>query len=163
MNKIIIMGRLGKDPEQKTTQSGKTVASMSVATSETWKDNEGNKQEKTQWHRVICWEGTAHAASYLSKGQQVLIEGKMTYRQYEADGMTKNIAEILAERIHFISDGSRSRDAGQHQQQQMPQTQRSPQKQQGWQQPQQPQQPQPKTGYQQGPQGAYPDDDDIPF
>lgn len=163
MNKIIIMGRLGKDPEQKTTQSGKTVASMSVATSETWKDNEGNKQERTQWHRVICWDGAARAASYLSKGQQVLVEGKMTYRQYEADGVTKNIAEIVAERIHFISDGSR-KDAGQPKQQTMPQTQKPPLQRGGWQQPQQQQQQQQQQqGYQQGPQGGYPDDDDIPF
>lgn len=96
VNKVIILGNLGQDPECKKTSGGKSVATLSVATSEKWKDKEGNKQEQTQWHRVVLWEGLADIAEkYLGKGSKVYIEGKLVHRSYEKDGEKKYLSEIV--------------------------------------------------------------------
>jgi single-strand DNA-binding protein len=75
MNKVIIVGRLGSDPDLKYTASGTAIVNMSVATSDVWKDKDGNKQESTEWHRVTVWDKQAeHCNMYLRKGSQVLVD-----------------------------------------------------------------------------------------
>ncbi|MBD3300639.1 MAG: single-stranded DNA-binding protein [Candidatus Moranbacteria bacterium] len=97
VNKVILVGRLTKDPEAKTTPSGKSVTSMSVATSTNWKDESGNKQEKTEFHDVVLWGKVAEiAGQYLVKGQEVYIEGKLETRNWEGkDGVKRYRTEVV--------------------------------------------------------------------
>lgn len=84
LNKVQLIGNLGRDPEARTTPSGKAVTTFSVATSRAWKDQDGKRQEKTEWHDVICWGRTAEvAAKYLVKGKLVYVEGRMETRSWE--------------------------------------------------------------------------------
>ena len=87
VNKVIIIGHLGRDPEMKYTPSGVPVANFSIATSETWKDkNTGEKQEKTEWHRIVAWNRLAEiCGEYLKKGSQVYLEGKLQTRSWDKD------------------------------------------------------------------------------
>lgn len=97
VNKAIIVGRLGNDPEIKDTRNGGQIANLSVATSETWKDKSGEKQERTEWHRVVIFnENLAKlAGQYLGKGDQVYLEGTIRTRKYEKDGVEKYTTEIV--------------------------------------------------------------------
>ena len=138
VNKAIIIGNLGKDPELQYTQSGVPVCKFSVATSENWKDkNTGEKKEKTTWHNIVLFAGLADiAAKYLNKWAKVYIEGKIDNRSYEKDGITKYISEVIAEKMTMLG-GGQSRDNNQ------------------------------SHGYQQPDYGSYPppagEDDDLPF
>ena len=98
INKVILVGNLGKDPEVRTIQSGAQVAKFSLATSESYTNKEGQKIENTEWHNVVLWRGLATIAEkYLKKGNKVYIEGKIRYRQYEdKNGVKKYITEIEA-------------------------------------------------------------------
>lgn len=104
LNKAIIMGNLGRDVELKYTPSGKAVANFSIATSESWKDKSGQKQEKTQWHNIVAWGSQAeHCDHYLAKGSQVLIEGRIETRSWDdKDGNKKYTTEIIANNVQFI-------------------------------------------------------------
>ena len=104
VNSVHLVGRLGGDPELRYTPNGNAVASFSVATSEKYKDKEGNQQEKTEWHRVIVWNKPAEAChEYLRKGSLVFVGGKITYRSYDdKDGVKHNITEIVANRVRFL-------------------------------------------------------------
>lgn len=103
MNKIIILGNLGKDPEIRTLSSGQKVASFSVATVEKWKDKDGNKKEATDWHNVEAWGAiTDVIEKYLKKGSKVYIEGKMKYQEYEKDGQKRTIAKIQMEKLEML-------------------------------------------------------------
>ena len=104
LNKIMLLGRLGKDPELKYTPSGAAVCTFSVATSETWMDKSGQKQEKTEWHRVVVWGKRAETCNqYLAKGRQVFIEGKLQTRSWDGtDGQKKFMTEINALSVQFI-------------------------------------------------------------
>lgn len=104
VNKAIIVGNLGADPEMKDAKNGKKICTMSVATSESWTDNSGQKQEKTEWHRVVFFNKTAEiCGQYLSKGSQVYIEGRIQYRQYQAeDGTTRYSTEIMGDKMQMI-------------------------------------------------------------
>ena len=97
VNKAIIIGRLGNDPDIKDTRNGGQIANLSIATSETWKDKSGEKQERTEWHRVVIFnENLAKlAGQYLSKGDQVYLEGSIRTRKYEKDGVEKYTTEIV--------------------------------------------------------------------
>lgn len=97
VNKAIIVGRLTKDPEVRTTTSGKSVTSLSVATSTTWKDQTGNRQEKTEFHDVVLWGKVAEiAGQYLIKGQEVYLEGRIETRNWEGkDGIKRYKTEIV--------------------------------------------------------------------
>lgn len=97
INKAIIVGRLGKDPELRTTQSGAPVCSFSVATSEQWRAKDGTKQEKTEWHNIVVFnENLAKLASqYLRKGSRVYIEGPIRTRKWEKDGVDRYSTEIV--------------------------------------------------------------------
>jgi len=98
VNKAIIVGHLGKDPELKYTQSGTPVANFSIATNENWVDKSGNKQERTEWHRIVVWGKLAEiCGEYLSKGKQVYIEGRLRTRSWQdRDGHTRYTTEITA-------------------------------------------------------------------
>ena len=97
LNKTTLIGNLGRDPEVRTTQGGKQIVTLSVATSESWKDNNGNRVEKTEWHRVVVWnEGLGKIAEqYLAKGSKVYVEGKLVTNKYAGnDGVERYSTEI---------------------------------------------------------------------
>ncbi len=112
VNKVILVGRLGKDPELRYTPSGVPVATFSLATSEHYKDRDGNKQEKTEWHNIVVWRGLAEVCSkYLSKGKQVYLEGKIATRSYDdSDGNKRYITEIVVDQMQML--GSREEGQG---------------------------------------------------
>lgn len=107
INKVIIVGRLGADPEMKAVGQGTNVTRLSVATSENWTDKNGQKQERTEWHRVTVWGKTAeHCAKYLSKGSQVYVEGRLQTRSWEDNGQKKYSTEIVAQTVQFLGGGA---------------------------------------------------------
>jgi single-strand DNA-binding protein len=113
VNKAILIGNLGRDPELRTTPSGQTVVSFSVATSESFNDRSGARQERTDWHNIVVWGKLAELCSqYLRKGRSVYIEGRISYSQYEAkDGSGKRYrTEIVAQRVQFL--GARGAGGG---------------------------------------------------
>lgn len=147
VNSVTILGNLGQDPEVKVLGNGNSVANISVATSETWKDKTtGQPQEKTQWHRIVVFGKLAEiCGQYLRKGSKAYFVGKLQTRDYEKDGVKRYVTEIIVDsftgQMQMLSDRGEHTVAPQHQQQQ--QQQQAPQQQQ--QQQQQPQQ----GGYQQ--------------
>ena len=104
LNKAILIGNLGSDPEIRTTGSGSKVAQFSIATSRRWTNNAGEQQEKTEWHRIVAWSKLADIVErYVKKGQQVYIEGEIQYRSYEdKDGVTKYATEINARELMML-------------------------------------------------------------
>ena len=116
VNKVIIVGRLGKDPEVRTIGNGGTVAQLTVATSENWVDKEGAKQERTEWHRVVAWGKLADiCGKHLSKGRQVYVEGRLQTRSWEdQQGVKKYSTEIVASTVQFLgAAGERSENTSQ--------------------------------------------------
>lgn len=111
VNKVTLVGRLGGDPELKQVNT-QSVATFSVATSETWKDKQGQKQEKVSWHRVVVWGGQAdNAAKYLKKGRQVYVEGRIEYRVWDKQEGGKGYAtDILASNIQYLGDSGGGKD-----------------------------------------------------
>lgn len=106
VNKVILIGNLGADPELKYTPANVPVCNLNVATNETWKDKAGEKQEKTEWHRVTAWRELAELCSkYLTKGRSVYIEGKLSTREWEKDGVKRYSTDIVADRVVFLGDG----------------------------------------------------------
>ena len=105
VNKVILVGRLGKDPETRHLESGAAVANFSVATSETYKDrNTGEKKEVTEWHNVVLWRGLAEVAEkYLHKGDMVYVEGKLRTRSWEKDGVTRYTTEVVGDNMTMLS------------------------------------------------------------
>jgi len=108
LNKAMIIGRLGADPEIRHTADGIAVATFNVATSEVRKDRNGNKQEKTEWHRIVAWRRLAEiAGEYLKKGRLVFVEGKIQSREYEGrDGIKRRTFEIVADNMKMLGGGS---------------------------------------------------------
>lgn len=104
LNKVMLIGNLGADPEIRSTNSGTRVATLSVATSRSWTGAQGDQQEKTEWHRVIAWERLAEIVErYLKKGDRVYIEGRIEYRQWEGkDGQTRYTTEIRAREMIML-------------------------------------------------------------
>jgi single-strand DNA-binding protein len=104
VNKAILIGNLGADPEVRTTSGGSRVATLSVATNRRWTDKSGATQEKTEWHRVVAWSALAEIAEkYLRKGDRVYIEGRIEYRQWQGqDGQTKYTTEINAREMVML-------------------------------------------------------------
>lgn len=105
VNKVILVGRLTRDPEVKTTPSGQTVATIGIATGRTWTDKQGQKQEKTEFHNVIMWGRTAEVAGqYLVKGQEIFVEGRLESRRYTGkDGVERKVTDIVTESFQFGS------------------------------------------------------------
>ena len=103
VNKVILVGNLGADPEMKNFDSGTVMARISLATTLVYRDRDQNKQERTEWHRVILWQKLAEIAEkYLKKGDQVYIEGSLRTRSYEQDGQTKYITEIRGDNMTML-------------------------------------------------------------
>ena len=104
VNKVILVGRIGRDPEVRYTQSGQPVASLSVATDESYKDKQGNKVEATEWHNVTAWGKTAEfVGSYLGKGRLVYVEGKLKTEKYtDQRGVEKYTTKIVADRVQGL-------------------------------------------------------------
>lgn len=108
LNKAMIIGNLGSDPELRYTQSGQPVANFNIATNERWTDKSGAQQERTEWHKVVVWGKQAeNCDKYLSKGRQVFVEGRIQTRDWEdRDGNKRYTTEIVAQTVQFLSGGS---------------------------------------------------------
>jgi len=166
VNKVILVGTCGRDPEIRYLPNGTAVANVSLATSESWNDRQtGQKVEKTEWHRVVLFGKVAEiAGEYLRKGSQCYIEGKLKTREWEQDGIKRYATEVnvdIGGTLQLLGGRPDNQGGGQYQQQRPPQQQR-----------QQHQQPRQQYNYnandnygQQSQQSAPPDnfDDDIPF
>lgn len=145
VNKVILVGRLGKDPETRYMPNGDAVTNITLATSETWKDKNGEKQEKTEWHRITFYRKLAEiAGQYLKKGSMAYVEGRLETRKWtDKEGVEKYTTEIIANEMQMLSSKSSSDNSAQQQESQQSQPAR---------------QAQPSTG------GGFDDmDDDIPF
>jgi single-strand DNA-binding protein len=114
VNKVILIGNLGKDPELRYTPGGQPVASFSVATTERWTDKNGQRQDRTEWHNIVVWGKLAELTNqYLKKGRPVYIEGRITSRSWDdRDGNKKYRTEIVANQIQFLSGGPGPAAAG---------------------------------------------------
>ena len=113
LNKALLIGNLGSDPEIRTIPSGARVAQFSLATSRRWNDKNGQSQEKTEWHRVVVWDKLVDIVEqYVKKGDRIYVEGEIEYRQYEKDGVTKYSTEIRAREVLLLGgkgDGAAQR------------------------------------------------------
>ena len=107
VNKAIIVGNLGRDPEVRFTADGRAVARFSVATTERWTDQQGQRQERTEWHNIVVWGKQAETCGqYLSKGRQVFVEGSIRTRNYDdKTGQKRYITEIVARDVRFLGGG----------------------------------------------------------
>lgn len=166
VNRVLLIGNLGRDPELKYFDDGSAVCNFSIATSRTWKNRDGEKQEETEWHRIAVFAKLAEVCGeYLKKGRTVYIEGRLRTRQYEKDGVTHYTTEIVAEEVKFLGgrrddeggdDGGQQRNSGGYGQQRGGYGQQRQQQQRPA--PQQRQQSAPKSNT-----GFDDMDDDIPF
>ena len=140
VNKVILVGNLGRDPEVRTTPSGQPVASFSLATNRRWRDRDGNRQEQTEWHDIVCWGRQAEVAGqYLTKGKQIYVEGRLQTRSWEdrQSGEKKYRTEVICDNFQMLgSRGSGGFEGGGDSRQ---------------------------PGPSQSPPPAAPADDDIPF
>jgi len=114
VNKVILVGNLGADPEQRFTPNGQGVCEFRLATNESWVDKSGQKQERTEWHRVVVWGKRGEVcAKYLSKGRQVYVEGRLRTRSWEdKDGNKRWMTEVIANDVQFLSGGGDRGDRG---------------------------------------------------
>lgn len=108
VNKVLLIGRLGNNPEIRYTPSGAAVANFNIATNESWNDKNGQKQERTEWHRIVVWGKLAQlCGEYLAKGRQVYIEGRLQTRQWQdKEGQTKYTTEVIANTVQFLGAGN---------------------------------------------------------
>ncbi len=112
VNKVIIVGRLGQDPEMKAVGQGATVTRLNVATSENWMGKDGQKQERTEWHRIVVWGKLAEiCGKYLAKGRQVYVEGRLQTRSWEDNGQKKYSTEIVANTVQFLGSADNQTSA----------------------------------------------------
>ena len=107
VNKVILVGNLGRDAELRYTPGGSPVATLNLATTEVWNDKSGQRQEKTEWHRVVLWGKTAESLNeYLTKGKQIYVEGRLQTRQWDdKDGNKRYTTEIRGDRIVLLGGG----------------------------------------------------------
>ena len=113
VNKVILIGNLGRDPEVRSTPSGQPVANFTLATSRRWRDKNGQKQEQTEWHQVVVWGKQAEiAGQYLTKGKQVFVEGRLETRSWEKDGQKHYRTEVICDQFTMLGGGTRSDGAG---------------------------------------------------
>jgi single-strand DNA-binding protein len=149
VNKVILVGNLGADPELKYTPSNRPVCNLSVATNEVWKDKAGQKQERVEWHRVNVWGDQAeHCSKYLAKGRMVYVEGRIQTRSWDdKEGKKRYTTEVVADRVVFLGgQGPGAEGAG-----------GGGAKKRGWGEESQ------TPAAADGPSGPPPSDDDIPF
>jgi len=114
MNKVMLIGQLGGNPESRFSQSGAAVTNMSLATNEVYKDKSGNQQKQTEWHRIVCFGRLAEICrDHLVKGRQVYIEGRIQTRKWEdKEGNTRHTTEIVAMQVKFLGRKSQEASAG---------------------------------------------------
>lgn len=107
VNKVILVGNLGKDPEMRYLENDRTKASFTLATNDSYKNKDGERVTTTEWHNVVVWSSLAKVAEqYLQKGKQVYIEGKLTHRSYvDKEGQTKYITEVVAQNLVLLGGG----------------------------------------------------------
>ena len=106
VNKVILVGNLGADPELKYTPSNRPLCNLRIATTDVFKDKSGQRQEKTEWHRVTVWGDTAENCNkYLSKGRSVYVEGRLQTRSYDKDGQKHYATDVVADRVVFLGSG----------------------------------------------------------
>jgi len=108
VNKVILVGNLGSDPEVKYTPSGAAVANFNIATNENWTSKDGKKEERTEWHRIVVWNKLAElCGEYLAKGRTVYVEGRLQTREWnDKDGNKRYTTEIVAQTIQFLGCGA---------------------------------------------------------
>jgi len=108
VNKVILVGNLGSDPEVKYTPSGAAVANFNIATNENWTSKDGKKEERTEWHRIVVWNKLAElCGEYLAKGRTVYVEGRLQTREWnDKDGNKRYTTEIVAQTIQFLGGGA---------------------------------------------------------
>lgn len=113
VNKVILIGNLGADPEKRVTGTGQSVTNFNIATTDRWTDKGGQKQERTEWHRIVVWGAQAeNCAQYLAKGRQVYIEGRLQTRQWDdKEGNKRYTTEVVAQRVQFLG-GPRGSEGG---------------------------------------------------
>jgi single-strand DNA-binding protein len=113
VNKVILIGNLGRDPELRYTQTGQPVANFTVATNENWTGRDGKREERTEWHRVVAWGKTAElCAQYLSKGRTVYLEGRIQTREWEdKEGQKRQTTEVVAQTVQFLGSPGGQRGA----------------------------------------------------
>ncbi|MBI5464294.1 MAG: single-stranded DNA-binding protein [Ignavibacteriales bacterium] len=114
VNKVTLIGNLGKDPELRYTSAGVAVASFTLATNESWKDQDGAIQEKTQWHNLVAWRKLAEIiGEYLKKGSKIYVEGRLQYRSYDdKNGVKRYVTEIVVDEMLMLDSKGSSADAG---------------------------------------------------
>ena len=118
VNKVILIGNLGRDPELRYTQGGQAVANFTLATNERFSSKDGEKQERTEWHRIVAWGRTGElCAQYLSKGRSVYLEGRLQTREWEdKEGQKRRTTEVVANTVQFLGapkgGGGAGREAG---------------------------------------------------
>ena len=106
VNKVILVGNLGADPELKYTPSSRPLCNLRIATTDVFKDKSGQRQERTEWHRVTVWGDTAENCNkYLSKGRSVYVEGRLQTRSYDKEGQKHYATDIVADRVVFLGSG----------------------------------------------------------
>ncbi|HOW08774.1 MAG TPA: single-stranded DNA-binding protein [Bacteroidales bacterium] len=106
-NRVYLIGNLGQNPEMKNLENGKKLARFTLATTEEFKNSDGQKVKETTWHNIVAWNGTADlAGKYLRKGRQVAVEGRLVYRSYEdKNGATKYVTEVVINELLFLQSG----------------------------------------------------------
>lgn len=116
VNKVILVGNLGRDPELRYIPSGQAVANFTLATNERWRDKDGNNQERTEWHRIVVWGKSAeNCAQFLQKGRSVYIEGKLQTQEWEdKDGNKRRTTEVVAQTVQFLGGRGGAESAGAH-------------------------------------------------
>lgn len=109
VNKVILLGNLGQDPDVRSTSQGRVIANLSIATSEIWKDQQGQRQEKTEWHRVVMFARTAEIArDYLKKGSRIYVEGRLATRKWkDRDGQDRYTTEVVCEEFQMLDRADR--------------------------------------------------------
>ncbi|MGZ8256916.1 MAG: single-stranded DNA-binding protein [Gallionella sp.] len=108
-NKVTLIGRLGKDPEVRYTTEGHAVTNVSLATTESWKDKSGAKQEKTEWHNLVFYRGLAEtAAEYLKKGAMIFVEGKLTTEKYQKNGEERYATKIVISELKMLGSNNKA-------------------------------------------------------
>ena len=113
VNKVILVGNLGADPELKYTPSNRPLCNLRIATTEVYKDKSGQRQEKTEWHRVTVWGDTAENCNkYLAKGRSVYVEGRLQTRSYDKDGQKHYATDVVADRVVFLGSGGGAAGGG---------------------------------------------------
>lgn len=108
LNKVMLIGRIGADPQLRYTPSGRASASFNLATNRSWKDSDGNQKEETDWHRVVVWGRLAEVCGeWLKKGSQIYCEGRLQTRSYDSDGQKKYITEVIMKDMQMLGGGSK--------------------------------------------------------